>query len=356
MRAGRSDRTGLLVACAQWLAIPGKPQANLASAAHWIGKAAEAGADLVVLPEMWPSGYDVGSLASDVATAAEPVPGQRTDMLAQLARRRRIWVFAGSVPERDSGRIYNTALVFNRAGDLVARHRKAHLYGPSGEPAVFAPGDELTSFTDSELGRVGLLVCFDGDFPEAALALAAWGVGLVILPSAYEWEARTYWDSYYPAAALASGQWWVMANQCGTTSSGTLLGASRVISPAGRIVAEARRADHDLTPGPELLLCRLDETAEDLDAREFAALLWRSRRPELYSHQDRLRGEQDRLRGEQDRLRGEQDRLRGEQDRLRGEQDRLRGEQDRLPGDQARAAGVVDHLVRDAAHQHGREI
>jgi predicted amidohydrolase len=274
--------TELLIACAQWLPIPGDAQANLNSASYWIGQAADAGADLVVLPEMWPCGYDARSLATDVAAAAEQVPGRRTEAIAELARRHEMWVFAGSVPERDGDQIYNTALAFNRNGHLAARHRKAHLYGPTGEPAVFHAGEELTSFADAELGQVGLLVCFDGDFPESGLALASRGVELVILPSAYEWEARAYWDSYYPAAALACGQWWVMANQCGATTSGTLLGASRVVSPAGRITAEAGRAEPGQTPEPELLLCRLAESAAETDARAFAALLRRSRRPELY--------------------------------------------------------------------------
>jgi predicted amidohydrolase len=283
--ANRQQGAGPLAACAQWLPEPGQHEANLKSASYWIGRAADAGADLVVLPELWASGYNASTLGADVAAAAEPVPGPRSDVIAGLARQHEMWVFAGSVPELDGERAYNTALAFDRNGKLAARHRKAHLYGPTGEPAVFCAGGHLTSFADAELGHVGLLVCFDGDFPEASLTLAARGVNLVILPSAYEWEARGYWDAYYPAAALASGQWWVMANQCGTTTSGTLLGASRVLSPAGRIAAEARRAEPGQTPEPELLLCRLEESPEDEEAREFAATLRRTCRPELYTSQ-----------------------------------------------------------------------
>jgi predicted amidohydrolase len=278
---------GLLVAAAQWLATPGDPAGNLEAARHWIGQAAAAGADLVVLPELWPCGYDVATLASDAAAAAEPVPGPRTAALGALAERNGLWVFAGSVPERDGDAICNTALVFNRDGALVARHRKAHLYRPTGEHALFAPGGRLTSFSDPELGHVAVTVCYDGDFPEVGRALAARGADLVIQPSAYEWEAAAYWDRYYPGAALAGGQWWVLVNQCGTTGSGTLLGASKVISPAGEVLAEARRAvppttGPPATPEPELLLCRLQETEETKEARAFAELLRQARRPGLY--------------------------------------------------------------------------
>jgi predicted amidohydrolase len=287
MNRTQARTDGLLVAAAQWLATPGDPAGNLDAARHWIGAAAAAGADLVVLPELWPCGYDLASLASDAAAAAEPLPGRRTEVLGSLALRYGLWVFAGSVPERDGDLIYNTAVVFNRDGALVARHRKAHLYRPTGEDAVFAPGDRLTSFSDPELGHVAVIVCFDGDFPEVGQALAARGAELVILPSAYEWETRAYWDRYYPGAALANGQWWVLVNQCGTTASGTLLGASKVISPAGEVLAEARRAappttGPPATPEPELLLCRLTETDETKEARAFAQLIREQRRAGLY--------------------------------------------------------------------------
>ena len=283
MSQGRRP-AGLLVAIAQWLAIPGDPAANLDAAQHWISQAAAAGADIIVLPEMWACGYDVGTLASDAAAAAQPVPGPLTDTLGTLARQHGLWVFAGSVPERDGDRIYNTATVFNRAGKLVARHRKAHLYRPAGEHVVFAAGPALTTFTDPELGHVAVTVCYDGDFPEVAAALAARGADLVIEPAAYEWEARAYWDRYYPGAALANGQWWVLANQCGSTASGTLLGASKIISPAGVVLAEARRAAPPpaVSPGPELLLGRLEETEDTKDARAFAEQLRAGRRRDIY--------------------------------------------------------------------------
>jgi predicted amidohydrolase len=282
VQASRSGRTNLLVAGAQWLATPGDHEGNLDTAAHLIEKAGAAGADIVVLPELWACGYDVRTLAADAAAAAEYVPGRRTEVISDLARRHGMWVFAGSVPESDSGQIYNTALVFNREGALIARHRKAYLYQPTGEETIFTAGDCLTSFVDSELGHVGVIVCYDGDFPEAGQALAARGVELVIQPSAYEWEARAYWEIFYPAAALANGQWWVMVNQCGSTASGTLLGGSKVISPAGQVLARACSTEPGRTPGPELLLCRLEESEQTEEARGFAALLRDSQRPELY--------------------------------------------------------------------------
>ena len=291
-------RENLVVAAAQWMAVPGDADANLTSALEMIERAAAGGADLVLLPELWISGYDTASLASDVKAAAEPLLSPRTSQLADAARRLGIWLFAGSVPELSEGLIYNTAPVFNRSGALVARHRKVHLYRPTGEDKIFAAGTELTSFVDDELGHIGVTLCFDGDFPETARALGQRGGAaatpatpavptvlppriipnpldnkLIIQANAYEWEARSYWDLLYPAAALANAQWWVMANQCGTTPSGTCLGGSRVIAPTGDVLAEASRAIPGENPEPELLLYELKEPPETAGAREFAQLL-----------------------------------------------------------------------------------
>ena len=89
-----------------------------------------------------------------------------------------------------------------------------HLYGV--EPESFRPGgDEVTVGDVAGIGRVGLCVCFDGDFPETARALRTAGADLVLHPSAYEAAAERWWDTIYPAQALCNGQWWISANQHG---------------------------------------------------------------------------------------------------------------------------------------------
>lgn len=243
-----------MVGIAQWLAEPGLGGKNLARALGFVRELAGRGAELVVLPEMWPSGYRISSLGADVRTTAEPLDGARGVALAEAAAAAGIWLCAGTVPELEGGAIYNTAVVYSPDGELVASHRKAYLYEVAGEGAVFAAGDRLTTFEREPFGRVGVAVCFDGDFPETARALGRAGARVVLLPSAYEVEAAESWDRIYPANALANGQWWIMVNQCGAYGDQTLLGASRVISPLGETIAEARRAASGETPPPELLL------------------------------------------------------------------------------------------------------
>ena len=102
--------------------------------------AASRGVELLVLPELWSCGYDPETLAQDARADAEPRDGPRSKQLGEAARRREMWLAAGSVPELgEDGLVYDTALVFNPRGELVAWHRKAHLYPPTLEPSVFTP-------------------------------------------------------------------------------------------------------------------------------------------------------------------------------------------------------------------------
>ena len=150
---------------------------------------------------------------------------------------------------------------------------------------MFAAGPGLTSFTDPELGHVAVTVCYDGDFPEVASALAARGADLVIQPAAYEWEARAYWDRYYPGPRWPTG-----SGGCWSTSAGP----RRRVPCSGPARSSRRRAARcsprrggpapppAVSPEPELLLGRLEETEDTKDARAFAEQLRAGRRGDIY--------------------------------------------------------------------------
>lgn len=270
-----------VVGIAQWLPRPGKPEKNLEAAKRFIAELGLASCDLVVLPELWLCGYDPESLPRDAEAAAETLGGPLTRSLASAARDSGVWLAAGSVPERCGANIYNTALLFRRDGTLHAVHRKAHLF--PGEEAVFSPGNSLTICDTDDFGKVGIAICFDGDFPEVARAFADRGVRFVIQMSAYSIRAAFWWDRLYPAHALANGQWWVMANQCGTDSAWTLYGGSQVISPSGETVARGCTATCGDMPPPDVVVASI-RLQDDLHrADRMAAILRESRRPELYA-------------------------------------------------------------------------
>jgi len=271
------------VGIAQWLPVAGEPEANLETALELIDGLALRGCDLVVLPELWPCGFDWNRLGDDARAAAEPLDGPRVKALGEAALAAGAWLCAGSVPEANGDRApFNTLVLFDPAGELRATHRKTHLYAPLGEDRAVTAGSATSVVDTEEFGPLGLSICFDGDFPEVARAMRLRGARIVIHPSAYERAAERWWDVLYPANALANGQWWIMANQCGTNSSGTLLGGSQIISPMGHVVARAVRAGGGESPDPELLRAELDLGREIERADRGNAALWGERRPELY--------------------------------------------------------------------------
>jgi predicted amidohydrolase len=258
------------VGIAQW--TPGRdPAASLRTAEAAVHELARRGCRLAVLPELWLCGYRTATLGADARAAAEPISGPVQRRLAAAARTTGMVLCAGTFPELDGGQLFNTAVVYGPAGDLLLRHRKTCLYGS--EPAVFRPGDAITVGDIAGIGRVGLCVCFDGDFPETARSLRSAGAGLVLHPAAYEAAAESWWDTIYPAQALCNGQWWISANQHGGSGTDRMLGGSRIIAPDGRTVAAAPR-NRDLVPAPELLVADIAVGDELATAAAAGGVLW----------------------------------------------------------------------------------
>jgi predicted amidohydrolase len=256
------------IGIAQWRAHCGEPDRNLHDALGFVAELARQGCDVAVLPELWPCGYDAATVGRDARGAAEPLDGPRGRALSAAAGSHGVWLFGGTVPERDGTALYNTAVVYGPDGELHAAHRKVYLYTPLGEDDVFTAGKEATVLDVAGIGPVGISTCFDGDHPSYARELHDRGARLVVAPCAYEVATESWWDILYPANALANGQWWVLANQCG----GELLGKSRIIAPDGTIAAQARRVGDGADT--ELLVARLDLGAGVRAAEIAAGALW----------------------------------------------------------------------------------
>jgi predicted amidohydrolase len=171
-----TPRRKLRVASVYW-----RPQsrsavdANLSQFCALVDRAADAGADLVCLPETL-LGIGTGGLGP---VDALPIPGPATEAFGERARARKLWICAG-LSEREAGRIYNSAVLIDRQGHLVGKYRKTHLPIQEVE-AGFTPGRELPVW-DTEFGKVGILICHDTAFPEPARVLALKGAELILLP------------------------------------------------------------------------------------------------------------------------------------------------------------------------------
>jgi deaminated glutathione amidase len=221
--------------------------ANLEEADRLLQEAGDGGADLAVLPELFPY---LGPRAG-VADVAEPIPGGRgTEMLAKAAIRSDMWIVGGSVHERDGGQIYNTSPLFDRAGELVARYRKVHLFDvelegqpPFRESATFTAGTELVSHQVEDV-RAGLAICYDLRFPELFRGLMVLGSELFALPAQFQHQTGVaHWEPLLRARAIENQAFLAAAAQWGEFGSPEeprrSHGHSMVVGPWGDVLVGA---------------------------------------------------------------------------------------------------------------------
>jgi N-carbamoylputrescine amidase len=166
------------VACAQYAVWEGRAEDNLRRSVAFIGRAAAEGADLVVLPELATSGCAFAS-RREARALAEEYPGGRTARTWRDEAEKGGLFVVGGLLERGEGVLHNSALLVGPAG-VAKRYRKTHLW--DGERRLYEPGRELPVF-ETPLGRIGLLVCYDAWFPEAARTLAENGAQILCVPS-----------------------------------------------------------------------------------------------------------------------------------------------------------------------------
>ncbi|OGO57488.1 MAG: hypothetical protein A2V85_12465 [Chloroflexi bacterium RBG_16_72_14] len=250
---------------------------NIARAAS-LAREAAAGSDLVVLPEyVQYRGTDDGFRAS-----ARPIPGATTAPFADIAREHGCWVLAGSHAEAsgDPARPFNTAVLFDRSGALLARYRKLHLFdvsvddGPADrESARVTPGDRAVVADVAGTG-IGLSICYDLRFPELYRALALAGAEVLAVPSVFtERTGRDHWEVLLRARAIENGAWVMAAGACGRGGPGAIpaWGHSMVVDPWGRVVAAL-----GMTEG--IVRAELDMAAVAAARRQIPVLA--NRRPE----------------------------------------------------------------------------
>jgi predicted amidohydrolase len=250
LQTSQSFRQGglLRIALAQTVGTPGDVAANLRRLAQLAGEAAAGGAGLLVLPELYLTGYNIGDR---VAALAEPANGPSARVIADCARRHGIAIAYG-YPERAAGGVYNTAALIDRQGELGAAYRKIHLWGDF-EKAQFRPGDGCEPFTLDGL-RLGLMICFDVEFPELALSLALAGCEAVIAISATGAPYTVVPRHVVPARAYENAMFVAFCNHAGGENGLAYAGESCVAAPDGSLLAAAGAEETlilaDLAPEP----------------------------------------------------------------------------------------------------------
>ena len=258
------------------------PEANFASAVVKIREAAQLGANIVCLPELFRAQYFCQREDIRLFDLAEPIPGPSTARLAEVAREARVAIVASLFERRAPGLYHNTAVTLNADGAIAGVYRKMHI--PDDplyyEKFYFTPGDLGFHAVDTAFGRVGTLVCWEQWFPEAARLTALEGAEVLFYPTAIGWHpaekdefgAAQYdaWQTIQRAHAIANGVYVAGVNRVGKEHGDILgnrspgpglefWGGSFLADPFGRVVAKASHDEEEILLG-EIDLGLLEDT------------------------------------------------------------------------------------------------
>ena len=227
--------------------------------------------DVVVLPEMWSTGYrleEIDTLASD---HLEPI---LSDM-KQLAKAHKINIIGGSIANKVDEEVYNTAFVINTAGELVHQYSKMHLVPMLDEPKYLAAGEEKISVFDLNGEKAGLVICYDLRFPELFRDLALMDAKIIFVVAEWPIERTEHWRTLLKARAIESQCYIVGSNVVGTQTNGTTFaGHSVIIDPFGIVLAEGDDKSEQVV-SETIDVSRISQIREDVP-------IFKSRRKELY--------------------------------------------------------------------------
>jgi 5-aminopentanamidase len=245
------------LAAYQGSGISGDPGANLELIAEQARIASELGAELLIFPELFLSGYNIGDAMWKLA---ESLNGHSLKRASEIARTHNLALLFG-YPEKEGTQVYNSSVLINSAGKRVANYRKMHLFSAK-EKRLFVPGDQFV-FCKINDWQLGLLICFDIEFPESARTLALQGVQLLVIPTAITNSKIA--EITIPARALENQLFIAYINRTGTENELTYAGKSCVAGPDGKVLSSAG----DST---KLLFADLDQSAIQRERSKFSYL------------------------------------------------------------------------------------
>jgi predicted amidohydrolase len=209
--------------------------ANLALLERTAAHAAAGKARLLITPEMFLTGYHLGS--ATISAMAEPADGPSAAVVADIARRHRVAILYG-YPERAGDAVYNAVQLIDPDGCRLANYRKTHLFGDVDRNA-FASGDELVVQAEVAGIVIGLLICYDVEFPETVRAHALAGTQVLLVPTANMRPFEYVSHQIVPSRAIESQLFIAYVNRVGLERDFEYCGESRVVSPDGRELAAA---------------------------------------------------------------------------------------------------------------------
>ncbi|MTH54290.1 carbon-nitrogen family hydrolase [Bacillus mangrovi] len=256
------------ISCIQFDLAFGNPEENKRRAAEGISQAAKEKPDIVILPELWNTGYDLARL-DDIA---DPEAKDSRLFLSNLAKQHNLNLVAGSVAKKTGSSVTNTMLIFNREGKEIHEYSKLHLFKLMDEHHYLTGGSESGLFELEGTVCAGF-ICYDIRFPEWMRDHAANGAEILFVAAEWPLPRLGHWRSLLIARAIENQAFVVACNRSGSDPKNEFAGHSLIIDPWGNILAEAGKEEEILTA--------------EIDLNEIAAIrrqipVFQDRRPEYY--------------------------------------------------------------------------
>ncbi|MFC7322093.1 carbon-nitrogen family hydrolase [Halobacillus campisalis] len=245
----------------------GNPDKNRSIALPLIEEAVSKGAEFILLPELWTTGYDL----SRFDEIAETLEGPTHKMLSELAQKHGVTI-AGSVAEDDHGEYYNTMVAYNRSGDRTLNYRKAHLFRLMDEEKFLNSGHHKGNFILEDTLVAGV-ICYDIRFPEWIRTHMLNGARGLFVVAEWPKPRVEHWRNLLISRAIENQSFVIACNRIGTDQNNEFGGHSIVVDPWGNIVAEA--GDNE-----EILMCEVDFSRVEAIREQIP--IFQDRRPELY--------------------------------------------------------------------------
>ena len=257
------------VTCLQMNMKLGCPKENFSLAEQLIVESVKAQPDVIVLPETWNTGFfPKENLAELSCKDGDEVKS----CIGGLAKQYGVNIVAGSVSNVRNGKVFNTAMVFDRDGECIAEYDKTHLFTPMGEDDYYTCGDRLCRFTLDGV-KCGVIICYDVRFPELTRNLALQGLDILFVVSQWPKERIFHLRTLTTARAIENQMFVVCCNSCGTAGKTVYGGNSAIIEPFGKTLALAGENEEIITATCDMQI---------LSDIRGSIPVFRDRRPELY--------------------------------------------------------------------------
>lgn len=256
------------ITCIQMAVAFGDPKTNFKNVATKIKTAAQTGADVIILPEMWNTGYAL----TELATIADEEGKETQYLLSKLADQLKVNIIGGSVAVKEEGEFYNRTYVYDRTGKLLSQYDKVHLFGLMAEDKYLTAG-RMEHLFELDGIKQSSAICYDLRFSEWQRHHALKGAHVLYVPAQWPEPRLHHWRTLLQARAIENQCFVVGINVCGNNPENIFAGHSLIVNPWGEIIAEADAEERFLSANLDL---------EQVAEARGRIPVFADRRPELY--------------------------------------------------------------------------